>query len=93
MAEIERIEARLDQGPEGLIDAWIEARAKCPWSPIERRRWLIGRKAGVSVRKMMDANGQYLYEASIGEPGRLLGLPVHFTDDPDMVGRLVLEVE
>ncbi len=47
-----------------------------------RARWLLHRNAVEQIAKLKDSNGQYLWREStrVGEPDRLLGLPVMMSE-------------
>jgi len=47
-----------------------------------RARWLFHRDAVAQIAKLKDGNGQYIWRESVrvGEPDRLLGLPVYMSE-------------
>lgn len=63
---------------DGLINAKFHLKQQY-W---DRSRWLFHRDAVKMISKLVDGNGQYIWREStrVGEPDRLLGLPVFISE-------------
>lgn len=64
------------------FDGLIEAKYTLKGNYWARARWLFHRDAMKLIAKLKDGNGQYLWRESVrvGEPDRVLGLPVFMSE-------------
>jgi HK97 family phage major capsid protein len=64
------------------FDGLIEAKYTLKQQYWASARWLFHRDGGKQIAKLKDGNGQYLWRESVrvGEPDRVLGLPVFFSE-------------
>jgi HK97 family phage major capsid protein len=60
------------------VDGLLEAKYSLKGQYLVDGRWLFHRDAVKQISKLVDSNGQYLWQQSVqaGQPDRLLGLPV-----------------
>lgn len=78
------VAAELSDGTHNGVDALIDLVMSVKQGYRTNARFLMNRKSQGDVRKLVDANGQYLWQPSVqsGQPASLLGYPV--TDDDNV---------
>jgi HK97 family phage major capsid protein len=64
------------------VDGLLEAKYALKGQYLADARWLFHRDAVKQISKLVDSNGQYLWQQSVqaGQPDRLLGLPVMMSE-------------